>query len=412
MAFIFQPITVKPVPPRATILRAGGKPVARWKTRGGRVVTAELTADGKKCRAPSPVFWVEYRDAKGKRQRVPGSRIRAAAEHKMALIVVEVERQKGGLAPTAGTTGDTLIGLATEYRAYLTDSGRTAKHAKEVRRCIVVVATASKWVTVADVTLRGWARWAGAQDLSAEQINHHLRALRGLLNWLVRTDRLGSNPLAAADQLNAEADRRLIRRALSASDFRRLIDTTRASGKRRQHLDGPSRAALYLFAARTGFRAGVLAKLRKEDVRLDDVTPHIPTGAAQQKSRKALSIPLSAAFVSELRAWLDARPEGLLWPGKWHYPNQAGAKILRRDMAAAGIPLVTADGGYDLHSLRGQCATDLALAGVPLHVTQRFLGHSTPALTSRFYLRTTLTDLAAAANLVNPPISSPSSDRP
>lgn len=351
-------------------------------------------------RVKSPVWWIQYRDQFNRRCRVPGSRIKAAAQHKLSRIVLDVERGKGGMTPAATSTA-TVAELAGEYRDFLAGMGRTEKHYRERYRQLTTLAEECRWVTLSDVTLASWARWCGEQDLAAETINHRLRAVRGLLRWLVRTDRLGSDPLASAEMLNAEADRRIIRRALSPEDFRKLIDTTRASTKKRQHLDGPSRAALYLFAARTGFRAGVLAKLTKADVRLDDPVPHIPTGAAMQKSRKALAIPMSAAFVTELRAWLEARPDGLLWPGKWHTVNFAGAKMLRKDMQAAGIPLETADGTVDFHALRHLCATNLALSGVPLHVTQAFLGHSTPTLTARHYLHLGLMDLAAAAEKVD-----------
>lgn len=395
MASLFRPITVRPIPENAKPVKGSGGKKISWKSRTGEVIIATVTAGGK-CRTRSPVWWIEYRNKDGKRCRVSGSRNRAAAEHKMAGIVRDVELMKGGKAPESGAVGtSTILSLASAYRDHLKAVGRVDGHYNTVHRQIVDVATACKWTTPSDVTVAGWERWVGVQrdaGMAADTINHYLRALRALFRWA----KAGA-PLADAKPLNAEADRRRFRRALSSEDFRKLIDSTRARPGRLKHLTGPDRAALYLFAARTGFRAGLLSKLHKADVRLDDSLPHIPTKAADQKSRKALTIPLSAAFVVELRGWLAARPAGLLWPGGWHDKHRSAAVMLRKDLEAAGIPFKTPDGTYDFHSLRGQCATDLALAGVPLHVTQRFMGHSSPALTARHYLRAGLADLAEAA---------------
>lgn len=394
---------MKPIPDAAVVTVRNGVRVAVWKTRAGKPVVAPITPDGRRCRVYSPTWWIDYRDHRGKRCKVPGSKIKAAAEHKMAQIVTDVERQRGGMAPLAARiAADDLRARADEFRDHLRSLGRSEKHFGDTHSQIYRAARDCRWTTTADVTLASWVRWVGKQreaGAAAETINHYLRSLRGLFRWMIRSGHLHADPLVAAEPLNADADRRVFRRALTSAEFRRLIDTTRASGKRRQHLDGPARAALYLFAGRTGFRAGVLAMLTKADVRLDDPTPNVPTTAKRQKNRKALTIPLSDVFVAELRAWIDARPDGLLWPGKW-LRNQAAAKILRKDLTAAGIPLTTADGTFDFQALRGQCATDLALAGVPLHVTQQFLGHSTPALTAKHYLRAGLADLAAAAGKV------------
>lgn len=321
----------------------------------------------------------------------------------MAKIVQDVERQKGGLRPASQlTTSETIISLADEYRSYLLDLGRTEQHADDTRRRIVAVAKDCQWTTAADVTLGRWVRWVGQSrgdgtGFSAETINHHLRSLRAFFRWLVQDSRIPADPLAGAKLLNADADRRIRRRVLSPDEFRRFIDSTRASPVRRVHLDGPARAALYLIAGRTGLRSAVLARLTLADLRLTADVPHIPVEARRQKSRKEIRVPIPRAVVDELRGWLDSRGDGPLWPGLWHTHGHASSMV-RRDLKAAGLPVETPDGGYDFHALRKQCGTDLALAGVPLSVTQQYLGHSTPALTAKLYVHVGLADLGAAAD--------------
>ena len=367
------------------------------------MVQAEVTKSGK-CRVRSPVWWVEYRDHRGRKCREGVSRDRKAAEYRMAQIVRDVERAKGGLPALGGAPiVSTFAPLADEYRQYLLDSGRCDQHAHEARRRVLLVASDCGWVTLADVTLAGWVRWVGqargdGTGFCAQTINNYKQSLKAFFNWLVRDGRLPANPLAGAVALNVDADRRIVRRVLNAADFRKLIDTTRASPVSRVHLDGPSRAALYLLAARTGLRSATLAKLRPDDLRLDADVPHIPTEARNQKNRRAQLVPIPRAVVEELRPWLATRPRGeLLWPGYWHAHRHA-SKMVAFDLTAAGIPVETADGQYDFHCLRSQMITDLALAGVPVQLVQQLAGHSTPALTSRYYTRPSLEALAEVVN--------------
>jgi integrase len=412
MAHLFRPVAVKPVPAAAEKCTQGGRPAVRWRNRKGEWVVAPLSrAAPGKCRVRSPYWWVEYRDAQGRRKRERVSKVRAAAESRLGQLVEDVERERGGLAPLrAAPLFETLPALAAEYRDHLRDLGRSEKHYLQTHKQIADVLAECGWALAKDVTLERWVRWvgearrgdAGGAGLSAETVNHYLRAVRGFFRWLVRCRRLGADPLAAAQLLDAGADRRLFRRRLEPAEFRKLIDATRLSPRTWYRLDGRARAALYLVAARTGLRAGVLARLRPEDLRLQATVPHIPVPAAWQKARKEHRAPVPPAVVAELAGWLQSRPAGeLLWPGIWHRRNKA-AEMLRRDLRAAGLPEVTNEGGYDFHALRGQCATDLALAGVPLSVAQEYLGHSTPELTARYYVRVGMADLGAAAAKLGP----------
>jgi integrase len=256
------------------------------------------------------------------------------------------------------------------------------------------------------VTVTAFPGIAGQDTVLARLVRHGQppRTRAGAFAQIPRggTPLAGALWYAAADLLARDA----------FGDFRKLIDYTRASGKTYSDLNGESRAALYLTAARTGLRAGTLAKLRPEDFRLDDPIPHIPTTGGQQKNGRDHKAPLSADLVVELRAWIESRPSGsLMWAGKWHSQGRA-SRFIRWDLEGAGLPLVTADGSYDFHALRGQCGTDLALAGVPLVVTQKFLGHSTPTLTAKYYVHAGLQDLSDAANQLGQRLGRNSPEQP
>jgi integrase len=65
--------------------------------------------------------------------------------------------------------------------------------------------------------------------------------------------------------------------------------------------------------------------------------------------------------------------------------ERRGARMLKADIEAVGIPYVDQGRYFDFHALRGMCATRLAKAGVPLTVAQRVMRHSDPKLTANFY---------------------------
>jgi hypothetical protein len=235
LAFLIRPSTDKPIPATAVRCRINGIECVRWSKRGGGTVTGLVLPNGK-CRVTSPTWWVEYRDAHGVRRRERVSRDRAAAEHRKAQIVVDVERQKGGLLPKAALpTGETLTALADEYRRHLEDMGRTDQHASDTHRRIVAVLAECRWTTAADVTVGRWVRWVGESRKAWRLCGGHGEPLPAVAPGVLplagptTAHRLPADPLAAAELLNADADRRIRRRALSAAEFRRLIDSTRAS---------------------------------------------------------------------------------------------------------------------------------------------------------------------------------------
>ncbi len=97
----------------------------------------------------------------------------------------------------------------------------------------------------------------------------------------------------------------------------------------------------------------------------------------------------------ELRNYLPTIKAGEpLWRGPWA-AHCSGAKLLRVDLAAAGIQYRTREGVADFHSLRVTFCTDLARAGVSLQAAQRLMRHSDPRLTTAVYSKLGRHDLAS-----------------
>jgi hypothetical protein len=108
--------------------------------------------------------------------------------------------------------------------------------------------------------------------------------------------------------------------------------------------------------------------------------------------------PLPPDLAQALRSYVAGRPASRpVWPGTRY---EKGAAMLRRDLAAAGIPYAT-DGPegplyLDFHALRHGYVALLDKAGASLKEAMQLARHTDPKLTMARYGRAQLHDLAAA----------------
>ncbi len=246
-----------------------------------------------------------------------------------------------------------------------------------------------------------------AKGCGPETANHYVRAVRGFFRWLVKANRLGSNPLESLTLLNTALDVRHARRELTAEELQTLLGGTRASANAFRGLTGEDRYHLYLLAAGTGFRANALANLTPADFDWTEAT--VTLAARFNKSRKTKVQPIPLDVADAIRDYLTGKPaNALVWGGTWS-SGCTGAEMLRRDLEAAGIAYAVdgPDGPEyaDFHALRHTYLTMLGRNGVDLRTAQELAGHSTPELTAR-YTHRRLHDLAGAVsklpNLVPP----------
>jgi integrase len=87
--------------------------------------------------------------------------------------------------------------------------------------------------------------------------------------------------------------------------------------------------------------------------------------------------------------------------------------MLHADLERAGIEPVDDQGKHvDMHSFRHTYGTMLALAGVPLKVTQKLMRHADPRLTMNIYSHVSPYDEHGAIEKALPKLTLPTAKKP
>jgi hypothetical protein len=207
---------------------------------------------------------------------------------------------------------------------------------------------------------------------------------------------------------NPDQDRRHERRALSPEELRRLLNAAQA-GPVVCGLNGRDRAALYLVALGTGFRANELRHLTPAAFDLDSDPPTISVKAAYSKHRRDDVQPVRRELAEALCAWLADKPAGQPVFGRF---TRNTVDLIRHDLKAAGLPYRdVSDRVADFHSLRHSYVTALAMSNAPVKIVQSLARHSTPTLTLGVYAHVGLFDQSAALD-AQPDLSRPERPNP
>ncbi len=243
-----------------------------------------------------------------------------------------------------------------------------------------------------------------AHGRSLQTCNHHRVAIRGFSKWCDDTDRTREDALRGVKGFNVKEDRRHDRRTVAIDELRRLIDVAER-GPVVMGMSGPARALSYRLAAATGLRYGEIGTIQPES--FDWRAPSVTVAAAYTKNGDSAVLPLPGDLVADLATYVAPLAAGKpIFP----LPEEKGAKMLRVDLKAAGIPYRDAAGlVFDFHSLRCEMATLADAAGVSPRVVQKLMRHSTLELTGR-YTRPRAVDIENAASML--PSLKPQPDHP
>jgi integrase len=380
--------------------------VTTYKPR--RYVTDPAT--GKKKAVRYKCWYVRFRDPK------KGTVTRKAYTDKTASRALGERLQREAIRKFEGLVEEEAPGPTRPLAEWLDDfvpflrarKSNCEPYVRETERQIRAVFDACRFKRWGDITTERVTQFLDKlrreDGLSPTTVNHFRRSVKTFTRWLSnKLQRI--DPLTDVPKLDEDSDRRRERRAIAPAEFDRLIAAAESSTADEAGLTGPSRALLYLVAASTGLRASELASLTPELLTLDAKPPFVTLLGKHAKNKKSADLPLPVWLADRLRVWVAGKEAGRpLWPGGWAR-NKHAARMLRADLAAAGIPYLDARGRrFDFHSLRGQFVTALARAGVQLQHAQKLARHSTPALTANHYTRLELTELATEIERIPAPV--------
>lgn len=345
----------------------------------------------KRRKGKNEPYTIQYRDHGGKRRTAIGFTDKALSEQLAAKLETEARMRRTGmidpeqerLAETKKAPLDDLLAL---FEQSLADN--SPKYVKLTMSQVRRVVAGAGFGTLADIESEAVQTYLRSLRTAEEGIGHrtynqYLQALKTFCNWCVTSKRLTVNPLAGIEMLNTAVDVRHARRALTAEEVAKLVNSARSSGVRIQAYTGEQRARIYLLSFLTGLRRNEIAGLTCRSFALDAPQPTVTVEAASSKHRQKDVLPLHPELVVMLRDWLKG-----MQPGDKLFPMLARRKtwrMVKKDLERVGIPYETAEGIADFHAAgRHTHITELLRNGASLVEAKELARHSDIKTTLRY----------------------------
>lgn len=289
---------------------------------------------------------------------------------------------------TVSMASKVLTDHIDEWNESILADGRTENHANITKVHSLRIINACKFFKFRDIKAEPVKQYLALQQrsngISIETRNSHLRAIKQFCKWMVEEERANESPLMGLKMLNAQTDRRRTRRALSITELKKLIKTTK-SGPMRGKTSGRERALIYCLACETGLRSSEIRSLNTGSFSLITSPPTVTVEASNSKRRRRDTLSLSSELTTDLRKHLANK----LPNAKAFSLPKRSADMLKDDLVRAKIEYVDPDTGayLDFHSLRVTCATLLALGGASPATSQARMRHSSIELTMNTYTK-------------------------
>jgi tyrosine recombinase XerC len=250
------------------------------------------------------------------------------------------------------------------------------------------------------VDLGQFAEWAGARELPPTAVRHRdvrryaarlsadgaaaatvarkLAAVRGLYDFLVRTERAEQNP---ADLVSSPKREQKLPRVLSSEQLRALLERVPA----RTPLELRDRAMLEL-AYSCGLRCEEIVSLDTGSIDFDSERLRV-----LGKGSKERLLPVGEPAQRALRRYLERSRHALLVDRREQalFLSKSGRRLSNSDVTrrlALWVREAGVAGGISPHSLRHSFATHLLEGGADLRAIQELLGHASIS-TTQVYTR-------------------------
>ena len=228
------------------------------------------------------------------------------------------------------------------------------------------------------------------RTLTDKSIGEYVGSLKAFCRWCVQRGYLEANPLRITIRLNKRPQS--TRRALSPDDFKKVF--TAAPVHRRR---------VYRTAFCTGLRDKELRSLSVDDLDVD--RGGLQLHPEWTKDRQGGFQPLPPSLLTELKVDADAGTAAAIYAryyrgkrgkGKWSksraerpllYMPSHGARDIKKDIEAAGIPITNFYGKLDFHALRGSFISCLLEDSPDVKTAQALARHKKAEMTLNTYGR-------------------------
>lgn len=338
-------------------------------------------------------YYIEYTDEHGKTRRKKGFTDKEATERLASQLRLAVDQRRSGLVdPMMQRLNEhnrrPLSEHTSDFTAALKGGTNSKKHIRLTIKRIDTVIVKGGFATIADVD--GPAVEACLHRLRTEMnfgpktYNHYLQAFDQFCRWLVKSNRLASNPIAGLRRMNPDIDIRHKRRSLTPAEIARLIRAAQTSRKNVQGYTGELRARCYLVSYMTGLRQREMASLTPTSFQFESRPPTLTVEAACSKRRREDTIPLRPELIDVLAPWLETlAPDEHIFP---RFERKKAWLMVKKDLEAAGIPYCTAEGVADFHAAgRASHITEMLRSGAGLVQVMKQARHSDVRLTLRYF---------------------------
>ena len=420
--------------------------------------TYTRTVDGKKVKKRLKKYYVEYVDANGETQRVPGYTDKKATQELGRQLELNAARKAVGLiGPHDEQAKRPLTDHLDDWERFLAAKDNEPEYVSHTLSQARTVVAACKWERVGDMQASAVVEFVAdlrqprpfalpgpeCESFNAKEVAAILGVKIASVHRIVERGQLVCNgmgrkkafsradvvalltkrhqgigvktsndylnsvkrfarwlvrdqraPFSALESLTAQNVEVDVRRRPLRPDKFAAFVAAARRGKSFKGLTGEDRAALYTLAANSGLRASELGSLTPASCDLDAVVPSITVEAAYSKHREKDIQPLRPDVAEIMRQYLADRPAG-----KPVWPGTwtvAAAEMVRLDLDAAGIPYEVAGDVFDFHALRHQFITNLVDAEVYPKDAQVLARHKTFALTMDRYAHKKAQDAAGA----------------
>ena len=228
-----------------------------------------------------------------------------------------------------------------------------------------------------------------ADGKAGKTVSNMVQSLSSFVKWCMKRKYLLEDPLLELGKFDTSP--RTIRRAMTADELRALLANCAAH-----------RRLLYEVAFCSGLREGELRKLEPEMLDQAECAIRIPKHIDKGRKDRVQYIP--AALMARLVEFAETREALAIYRRTYHSQGErAGRKnppenpllyvprnsstMLKKDLAASGIPVMTAKGKLDFHALRTAYINFVIDIAPDIKTAQELARHETAHMTLNIYGR-------------------------